>query len=101
MTKELILAVEEEVGDGLVTGSLTFDGEYYVSMVVVMFNDLVTHRTGYAVKYEDLARNRFEGDVASALTMAKSTAFLISLAVNQAARVARAEGRAEVEMGVA
>ena len=101
MTKELILAVEEEVGDGLVTGSLTFDGDYYISTVTVMFDGLVTHRSGYASKYEGITRDRFAGDVASALTMAGSTAFLISQAVDRAARVARAEGRAEVEMGVA
>ena len=101
MAKELILAVEEEVGDGLVTGNLTFDGDYYVSTVVVMFSDLVTHRTGYASKHEEIARDRFEGDVASALTMAGSTAFLISQAVNRADRIARAEGRAEAEMGAA
>ena len=101
MARELIETVKEDVGDGLVTGNFTYDGDYYVSMVTVVFNDLVTHRTGFAPKYENIARNRFIGDVSSATTMAKSTAFLISLAVDRAARVARVEGRAEAMMGAA
>ena len=101
MPKELIQSAVKEVGDGLVTGNFIYNGDYYVSMVTVVFNDLVTHRTAFASKYEDIARNRFNGDVSSATTMAESTVFLISLAVDRAARVARVEGRAEAEMGAA
>lgn len=101
MARELIETVKKEVGDGLVTGNFTYDGDYYVSMVTVVFNDLVTHRTAFASKYENIARNRFNGDVSSATTMAESTVFLISLAVDRAARVARVEGRAEAMMGAA
>ena len=101
MPKELIQSAVKEVGDGIITGNFTHDGDYYVSMVTVVFDGLVTHRTAFVSKYEDIARNRFNGDVSSATTMAESTVFLISLAVDRAARVARVEGRAEAMMGAA
>ena len=101
MDKELILTVKEEVGDGLVTGNFTYDGDHYVGLVKVVFNGLVTHMTVFVSKYEDIARERFNGDVSSATTMAESTVFLISLAVDRAARVARVEGRVEGMMGAA
>ena len=101
MPKELIQSAVKEVDDGLVTGNFTYDGDYYVSGVTVVFNDLVTHRTAFASKHEDIARDRFNSDLRSASLMAESTAFLISLAVDRATRIARAEGRAEAEMGAA
>ena len=101
MARELIETVKKEDGGGLVTGNFTYDGDYYVSMVTVVFDSLVTHRTAFASKHEDIARERFNSDVSSATTMAKSTAFLISLAVDRAARVARVEGRVESMMGAA
>lgn len=101
MARELIETVKEEVGNGLVTGNLAYAGDYYVSMVTVVFDGLVTHRTAFVSKYEDIARNRFNSDLKSASLMAESTAFLISLAVDRAARVARVEGRVEGMMGAA
>ena len=101
MPKELIQSAVKEVGDGVITGDFTYDGDYYVSMVTVVFDGLVTHRTAFVSKYEDIARNRFNSDLKSASLMAESTAFLISLAVDRAARVARVEGRVEGMMGAA
>ena len=101
MARELILEAETEVGDGLVTGSLQYDSEWYTGIVDVIFNDCTTHRETWAGQFEESARSRFMTAMTMAEHRARDTARAIQRAVDAAARTARIEGRVEAEMGAA
>ena len=100
MAKELILAMEEEVDRALVTGTLTFsDKRWWLTIVEVIIDDVVTHRDIRASEFEEQGRNNLSSSMSDAKSLAHSTLYLITKNVNNATRHARAEGRIEAEMG--